>query len=119
MKIVQVHAFQIFDSRGDPTVQAAKNLAVFGNEDGSGNAIVGGLTTDMIEVSVQRYTSANQTLGPCDCSLTGCDASAGGLPPDFITADMPNGYPFQPLFWGFRVDPILLKPHVRVPYGGT
>jgi hypothetical protein len=108
-----------FCDPNDPTVQAAENLAVFGNVDGTGNAIVGGLTTGMITLSVERYSPASQTLGPCDCSVTGCDAGSGGLPPDFIVASLPNGYPIQPLFFGFRVDPILLKPHVRVPYGGT
>ena len=107
-----------FCNSGDATVQAAKNLAITGSSDGSGNPIVGGLTPDMIQLHVERYSPNTQSLGACDCSMNGCDTGNGGLPPDFIVADIPNGYPIQPLFFGLTVDPILLKPHVRVPLGG-
>jgi hypothetical protein len=108
-----------FCNADDPTLQAAKNLAVTGSLDGSANSIVAGLTTSMVEIHVERYSPDNQSLGACDCSSSGCDTSNGALPPDFIVADIPEGYPIQPLFFGFTVDPILLKPHVRVPFGGT
>lgn len=108
-----------FCNADDPTVQAAKNLAVTGSLDGSANPIVAGLTPGMVQIHAERNSSDNQSLGACDCSVSGCDTANGGLPPDFIVADIPDGYPIQPLFFGFSVDPILLKPHVRVPFGGT
>jgi hypothetical protein len=55
----------------------------------------------------------------CDCSAIGCDASQGGLPPDFIVVSLTNGYTVRPVFLGFSVDPFPLRPNVRVPYGGT
>jgi hypothetical protein len=108
-----------FCDTGDATVQAAKNLAITGSLDGSASSIVAGLTSSMVQLHVERYSPANQSLGACDCSVSGCDTTNGGLPPDFIVADIPDGYPIQPLFFGFTVDPIRLKPHVRVPFGGT
>ncbi len=83
------------------------------------NPIIAGLTADMIAVRVERSSPDSQALAACDCSVSGCDTGNGALPPDFIVAEMPNGYPMRPLFFGLSVDPILLKPHVRVPYGGT
>jgi hypothetical protein len=108
-----------FCDSGDPTVQAAKNLAITGTLDGSATPIINGLTSDMIQLHVERISPDSQNVGACDCSVTGCDTGNGGLPPDFIVVDMPGGYPIQPLFFGLTVDPILLKPHVRVPFGGT
>jgi hypothetical protein len=108
-----------FCSESDATVAAAKNLAVTGNLEGNGDPIVAGLSADMLEVRVERYNPADHSVAPCSCSLTGCDAAAGGLAPDFVIADLPNGYSIRPLFFGLSVDPILLRPHVRVPYGGT
>ncbi len=107
-----------FCNDSDPGLIAAKTLAVTGSPDG-GNALVNGLTVDQVSVRAERYEAAGNTLAQCDCSFTGCDASAGGLPPDFIVVDMPNGFTVRPLFFGLTVDPFLLKPHVRVPYGGT
>ncbi len=108
-----------FCNADDAAVLAAKNLAITGNVDGSGNPVVPNLTASMVEVHVERYTAENQTLGACDCSASGCDTTNGALPPDFIVATIPEGYSIQPLFFGFAVDPILLRPHVRVPFGGT
>lgn len=108
-----------FCSDSDTTVAAAKSLAVTGSLDGTGEPIVSGLTPDMLEVRVERYNPTDQSVSQCSCSVTGCDAAAGGLTPDFIVADLPNGYPMRPLFFGLSVSPILLRPHVRVPYGGT
>ncbi len=108
-----------FCDDSDPSIVAAKNLAVTGTLDATADPVVAGLSADMIQVRAERYDPSNQTLGACDCSANGCDASQGGLSPDFIVADLPNGYPIRPLFFGLTVDPILLRPHVRLPYGGT
>ncbi len=109
-----------FCDPGDLTVLEAKNFAMTGTTDGSQPAFVGGLTADMIQVTAQRFDSLVQTLGACSCDVTGCDAAAGGTAPDYIVVSIPNGYQVQvriPLIP--QTDPILLKPVVKVHYGGT
>ncbi len=108
-----------FCSEGDTSVQAAKNLGITGTLDGTLDPVVSGLTADMIQVRVERSSPDSLALAACDCSVSGCDTGNGALPPDFVVADMPTGYPMRPLFFGLSVDPIVLRPHVRVPYGGT
>jgi Flp pilus assembly protein TadG len=108
-----------FCDASDATVQAAKNLAITGTPDGSGTALVRGLSADLINVRVERYSAVNQNLGECDCSATGCDTAQGSLTPDFIVVDMPNGYTVQPVFPQLVVQPFVLRPSVRVPYAGT
>lgn len=107
-----------FCDESDPTLVAAKNLAVTGTLDASAQPAIAGLTVDMIQVRPERYNAATGELGACDCSVSGCDASQGGLPPDFITVSLVDGYPIRPVFLGLSVDPIQLRPHVRVPFGG-
>ena len=102
----------------DPSVAAAKNFAISGSSDSSDNPIVPGLTPQMIQIRIERYDPVSQELTVCDCSVTGCDASQGGLPPDFIVVSL-SGFQVQPVFWGFTQDPFSLVPSVRVPYGGT
>jgi hypothetical protein len=103
----------------DAIVQSAIDYALTGTSDSSDNPVVPGLTPDMFQVRAERYDSSTGQLSDCDCSATGCDASQGGLPPDFIVVSMTNGYLVHPVFWGFAVDPFPLRPGVRVPYGGT
>lgn len=107
-----------FCDDADPTVTAAKNLAITGTLDASAEPLIQGLTADMIQIRAERYSAANAELGDCGCSAAGCDASQGGLPPDYIVVNLLNGYPIRPVFFGLSVDPILLRPHVRVPFGG-
>lgn len=107
-----------FCAESDTTLQAIKDLAVTGSADGSGAAIVNGLTSDQVSVRPERINATEGSLGQCDCSTTGCDMANGGLSPDFIVANLPNGYSFRPLFFGLSVPPILLRPHVRVHFGG-
>ena len=73
----------------------------------------------MIDVRAERYDAVTGNLDQCVCSSVGCDASSGGQPPDFIVVSMPDGYPFAPHIPFIPTDPILLRPMVRVPYGGT
>lgn len=107
-----------FCDDSDATVQAAKNYALTGTLDASANPIVAGLTADMLQIRAERYSSANGDIGQCSCSID-CDTTNGGLAPDFIVASIPGGYSYQLVFFGLRVDPILLRPEVRLPYGGT
>lgn len=108
-----------FCDDGDPNIVAAKNFGITGTADGSAAPIVLGLTPDMISVRIERFNSDSGNLDECACSTEGCDTSNGGLPPDYIVVSMPNGYPFAPRIPFIPTDPILLRPTVRIPYGGT
>ena len=108
-----------FCNDSDATVTAAKNFAITGTIDATASPIVTNLTPEMLQVRVERFNAVTGDLGQCDCSAAGCDAGSGGLSPDFIVASIPDGYSFTPLFFGLRVDPVLLRPQIRVPYGGT
>ena len=103
----------------DPAVLAAENYSLTGDPTSSDNPVIPGLTPTMFQIAVERYDPVAGTLAPCDCSATGCDASQGGLPPNFIQVSLVDGYNVHPLFWGFTVDAFPLRPTVTVPYGGT
>jgi Flp pilus assembly protein TadG len=108
-----------FCDDSDPTVAAAKTFAITGGTDPTAQPILANLTPEMLQISVERIDPATQTLNGCDCTATGCDTSQGGLAPDFIVVSIPDGYPFQFNIPKLPLDPILLKPQIRVPYGGT
>jgi Flp pilus assembly protein TadG len=108
-----------FCDDSNPAVIAAKNFAVTGTTDGSGAAVITNLTADMLSVRSERVNSAAGTLDQCDCSTTGCDTTNGGLSPDFIVVSIPQGYPMTPHIPLLPMDPIPLKPEIRVPFGGT
>lgn len=109
-----------FCDTADATLEAAKRFALTGRtEDGAAPPFIPGLTADMISVRIERYSRDTGDLGECDCSATGCDASLGGQPPDFIVVSIPNGYEVRPRIPLVTLDPIPLRPEVRVPYGGT
>lgn len=108
-----------FCDEGDATILAAKNYAVTGTLDGSTDPLVLGMTADRLRIRVERYDAAAENFGECDCSVTGCDTLNGARGPDFIVADIPDGYSVRPVFYGFSIDPFLLRPTIRVPYGGT
>lgn len=108
-----------FCDSGDATVTAAKNLVLTGTLDGSGDPIVANFTPDQVDVRIERVDPNSGDLLQCDCSVTGCDTGNGGLAPDFIVVSLPQGYPFAPHIPLIPSDPILLRPVVRVPYGGT
>lgn len=103
----------------DPAIVAGINYALAGATDSAENPIVPALTPDMVQVRAERYDPIAQQLAACECSASGCDASQGGLPPDYIVVSLPDGYSVRPVFLGFAVDPFPLRPTVRVPYGGT
>lgn len=84
-----------------------------------GQPIVQALAADQIQVRVERYDPASGELSVCDCSSTGCDIEAGGRPPDYVVVSIPDGYPMRLAIPGLNLDPIPLRPQVRVPYGGT
>ncbi len=77
------------------------------------------LTIDRILVTPERADTVNGAIGVCDCGGSdGCLASDGGRPPDYVRLSIDGGYSFQPHIPFRTLDPILLRPHVRVPFGG-
>ena len=58
-------------------------------------------------------------LVTCSCDITGCDESAGGGSPAFISVSIPSGYPVQPIIPFTSLQSFPLVPTVKVPYGGT
>ncbi|MBI3207690.1 MAG: pilus assembly protein [Candidatus Solibacter usitatus] len=103
----------------DTTVQIAKTYALTGTTDGSTDPFILGLTVDQIQVRIERYTAATGDIGVCDCSAAGCDVANGGSAPDYIVVSIPDGYPVTLTIPKLPLDPILLKPRVRVPHQGT
>ena len=109
-----------FCDPADPGLIAAKNFAVSGSstEDGA-DPVLPNLTADMLSVAAERVDAQSATVGACECSVTGCDSAAGGRPPDFIVVSIPDGYEVRPRIPFLTLDPIPLRPQVRVPFGGT
>lgn len=108
-----------FCDDSDASVTAAKNFAITGTTDNSADALIAGLTADMLQVRIERFNSNTGDLGACDCSASGCDAASGGLAPDFIVVSIPDGYQVRPVIPMLTIDPIPLRPQVRIPFGGT
>jgi hypothetical protein len=108
-----------FCDESDPTIQAIKefSLAAVGEENSSGN-VLDDLTPEMISIRVERYNTETEAIEECECANTGCDAAGGGVAPGYITVSIPDGYPIQLTLPNMNLDPIPLRPVVRVPYGG-
>lgn len=111
-----------FCDSADQIITDAKNLAINGGlepDANTGQALIQGLTADQIAIRIERFNVESGQLEECQCSDTGCDAAAGGLAPDFIVVSMPDGFPIRLVFPGLNLDPITLRPQIRIPYGGT
>lgn len=111
-----------FCDSNDPQVMGAINLGLTGTGiDAGTDPIIPGLTSDMISVNAEIVDPTSGVPTACPCSISGCDTNAGGTEPSFVTASIPNGYPMTPVIPGVTLPngPILLKPTVRVPFGGT
>jgi hypothetical protein len=108
-----------FCDEADAVLVAAKNFAVTGTSDGSGAPLLPNLTVDQIQIRIERFNADTQELIPCDCSITGCDASQGGTSPDYVVVTIPDGYRVRPAIPYMSIEEFPLKPHVRVPFGGT
>jgi hypothetical protein len=108
-----------FCDDADATVANGKNWILTGSEDGSGDPVIRNLTPDKVQIRVERYNGVTQELDQCVCDSTGCDTANGGQAPDFIVVSIPNGYEYPIRIPHLPLDPILFRPQVRVPYGGT
>lgn len=118
-RFVSVQQGTNFCSGDDANITLARNLALFGNPEGSGEALLPNLTRENFEVRIERRDPNNDTLATCACDSTGCDASTGGRSPDFIVARFTEGVTVQLRVPLIPTDPIVLRPIVRLPYGGT
>ncbi|MBI4908594.1 MAG: pilus assembly protein [Acidobacteria bacterium] len=103
----------------DATVALAKNYILTGTADGTGSPVVTNLTADQIQVRIERYSADAGSIGECDCASSGCDITNGGQSPDYIVVSIPDGYSIRLAIPQLPLDPILLRPHVRVPFQGT
>ncbi len=108
-----------FCDEEDATVQAIKNWVLTGTEDGSGEPLLADLTPDRVQIRSERYNPDSGELEACACAVPGCDTGQGGLAPDYLVVWVPEGYPIQLRIPYLGLAPILLKPQVRLPYGGT
>lgn len=108
-----------FCDQGDPGVTAAKNYGLTGTTDSGADSNIPNLTADLIQVSAERADPATGEITQCGCDLLGCDTSVGGLPPDFITVSIPDGYTVRPVMPFIQFDAFQLRPEVRAPNGGT
>ena len=103
----------------DVLLTSTINTVLTGTSSGDGASLIQNLAATDIEVRVERYDPVSNSLSQCACSILGCDTSAGGAPPDFLVVSLPNGYTVAPVFPLFKVDAFQLRPHIRIPYGGT
>lgn len=109
-----------FCDEADPAIVAAKNYALTGTTDGSATPLIADLSADSIRVRAEKYNPDSGEISACTCDASGCDALQGGLGPDFIVISVPDGYPVQlRIPFMAQLDPIPLRPQIRVPYGGT
>jgi Flp pilus assembly protein TadG len=103
-----------FCDTADPVAAAALSNAV--NDPATGEPLVTALTSDMLVVTTRCY-DANGVLG--DCDVAGCTGLTGAQRPDFVTVGMPNGYTIPLRIPFIQLDPVLLRPSITVPFGGT
>ena len=91
---------------------------VFG-PDGSTEPLVRNLSAEQVLIRPERADAANGSVADCDCGgPAGCALTDGGHAPDYIVAEIEGGYEFL-LRIPFRSPaPVLLRPRVRVPFGG-
>lgn len=107
-----------FCDDADAVITQVKNVVLTGTPEGEGDSLIQGLTASQIQVRLERFAPDSGDLAECACSIDGCDTAAGGRSPDFIVVSLPNGYQVRPVFPLFQVDPIPLRPRIRVPVGG-
>ena len=103
-----------FCDAADPATQAALAAAV--NDPATGSPIVLDLTSDMLTVTTQCL-DATGAIGACDVS--GCDGVTGAQRPDFVVVGLANGYTIPLRIPFIQLDPVVLRPSITVPFGGS
>ncbi len=93
-------------------VQQAKLFALTGNTDESAESFIANLTPDMIGVRFER-------VGVDGSIAAYTDDGVCAQPPDFIVVSIPDGYQIQLRIPFITLDPVPLKPQIRLPFGGT
>ena len=108
-----------FCDTGDPQLTAIRNFVVFGPDGNGASPLVRDLDADRIVITPERFNTEDGTIGECGCGGGGgCGTGTGTRAPDYILVTIDGGYPYEPQV-PFRVlETILLRPHVRVPFGG-
>jgi hypothetical protein len=106
------------DANNDVLTQAV-NVARTGTGESGAESVVLGLQSADFRVRIERYNPDTDSLSECDCSSDGCDTTQGGGRPDFLYVDLANGYPVTLRIPFVSPDPIILRPSVRLPFGGT
>lgn len=104
---------------GDENLARAIAIARTGTGETGAEPVVLGLQASDFRIRIERYDPTTDSLTDCDCSSTGCDTSQGGSSPDFVLVDLSNGYPVTLRIPFIAQDPIILRPAVRLPFGGT
>jgi Flp pilus assembly protein TadG len=98
----------------DAVTQAALTNAI--TDPGSGEPLVLNLSSDMLSVTT-RCVDSTGAVG--DCSVEGCNGITGAQRPDYVTVAMPNGYTVPLRIPFILLDPVVLRPSVTVPFGGS
>ena len=106
------------DSSNDVLTQAI-SLGRTGTGDAGEPSVILGLQASDFRVRVERYNVESDSIEECDCSSNGCDTSQGGSAPNYLSVDLVNGYPFTFKIPGVSNSPIILRPSVRLPFGGS
>jgi len=101
---------------GDLTFTSSKNFALRGGVEDAAESIVPGLNADQVSVAFQRRDAVS---GDVLDYTADCGASSAGPGPDYIVVSIPDGYPIRLVFPGLQLDPIPLRPQVRIPFGGA
>ena len=107
-----------FCDDANPILTDAKNLGTRGVGDAAGDLQLPSLTADLIAIRLERVQTDNPALGDCECSSSGCDNAQGGRGPDFVVVSVTDGYPIRTNIPFVPAETFLLRPVVRVPYGG-
>lgn len=105
-----------FCDSSDPNIQNAINLAV--NDPNTGEPLISNFTADMVSIATACADPNNGgLLGACD--LSGCGAAVSAQKPDYIVVSIPSGFPVTVRIPFLTPEPVVLRPSVTVPFGGT
>lgn len=99
----------------------ARNYIVFGNLEGSGTAVVNGLTPEMIQILPERVVSDPPVVEQCLCSedAASCDITSSGRAPDYVVVNLgAAGFPVDVRFPFVTIGSIPLRVSVRMAVTG-